>query len=547
MKNLIDFAEELREKVDIVEFLSQYLAIKRRGKNYVALCPFHPDKNPSLNISREKGLFHCFGCGAGGTIYHFVMKIENVNFERAVEIVANWAKVEIPQFDYVKKNDWIYKFHEEIADYFKENLFKNENLLNYLKNRGIEKEGIEKFKIGYAPPDIDDFLKEKNINEKKLKETGISPYRNFSKRLIFPIRSISGKIVGFSGRALEGEEPKYINSQEAIFKKGENLYGLYEGKEEILKTKEVVLVEGYMDVILLHINGIKNVVSSMGTSFTEEQGKILKRFADRLYISFDPDTGGIEGTKRALEIGEKYNFEIKIIIIPQNLDPDEYLLKFGKESFISLMKNSYDAITFLWNESEKKHKNDETVVPLTKDLLEIAKRIKDPTKRFEIIKKISERTHFPEEVLLEEIKEKKTKREEIIKEQENILEKEFLIYIIKNKEYFDLIKDEIDENYFQTKKFRELFIKLKYSSEFILMEDNLYRELALSNFELGPKEHFFDIIKRLKFIYLQNLKKELLINLEKAEKEKKVDLIDYLKLKLIEIEKEIKNLRYKEV
>jgi DNA primase len=547
MKNLIDFAEELREKVDIVEFLSQYLAIKRRGKNYVALCPFHPDKNPSLNISREKGLFHCFGCGAGGTIYHFVMKIENVNFERAVEIVANWAKVEIPQFDYVKKNDWIYKFHEEIADYFKENLFKNENLLNYLKNRGIEKEGIEKFKIGYAPPNIDDFLKEKNIDEKKLKETGISPYRNFSKRLIFPIRSISGKIVGFSGRALEGEEPKYINSQEVIFKKGENLYGLYEGKEEILKTKEVVLVEGYIDVILLHINGIKNVVSSMGTSFTEEQGKILKRFADRLYISFDPDTGGIEGTKRALEISEKYNFEIKIIIIPQNLDPDEYLLKFGKESFISLMKNSYDAITFLWNESENKHKNDETVVPLTKDLLEIAKRIKDPTKRFEIIKKISERTHFPEEVLLEEIKEKKTKREEIIKEQENILEKEFLIYIIKNKEYFDLIKDEINENYFQTIKFRELFIKLKYSSEFILMEDNLYRELALSNFELGPKEHFFDIIKRLKFIYLQNLKKELLINLEKAEKEKKVDLIDYLKLKLIEIEKEIKNLRYKEV
>jgi DNA primase len=353
--------------------------------------------------------------------------------------------------------------------------------------------------------------------------------------------------VGFSGRALEGEEPKYINSQEVIFKKGENLYGLYEGKEEILKTKEVVLVEGYIDVILLHINGIKNVVSSMGTSFTEEQGKILKRFADRLYISFDPDTGGIEGTKRALEISEKYNFEIKIIIIPQNLDPDEYLLKFGKESFISLMKNSYDAITFLWNESENKHKNDETVVPLTKDLLEIAKRIKDPTKRFEIIKKISERTHFPEEVLLEEIKEKKTKREEIIKEQENILEKEFLIYIIKNKEYFDLIKDEINENYFQTIKFRELFIKLKYSSEFILMEDNLYRELALSNFELGPKEHFFDIIKRLKFIYLQNLKKELLINLEKAEKEKKVDLIDYLKLKLIEIEKEIKNLRYKEV
>ncbi len=547
MKNLFDFAEELREKIDIVDFLSQYLTIKKRGKNYVALCPFHPDKNPSLNISREKGLFHCFGCGVGGTVYHFVMKIENVNFERAVEIVANWAKVEIPTFEYTKRNDWIYKFHEEIAEYFKENLLKNENLLNYLKNRGINIDGIEKFKLGYAPLDINDFLKEKKLDEEKLKETGIFPYKNFSKRLIFPIRNVSGKIVGFSGRSLGGEEPKYVNSQERIFKKGENLYGLYEGKDEILKTKEVILVEGYMDVIILNLNGIKNVVSSMGTSFTEEQGKILKRFAERLYISFDPDAGGIEGTKRALEIGERYNFEVRVVIIPENLDPDEYLLKYSRENFLSLMKNSFDVFLFLWNESEKKHKDDETLVPLVKDLLDIAKRVKDPTKRFEIIKKISERTHFPEEVLLEELKEKKIKKEELIKEQENILEKEFLIYIIKSKEYFELVKDEINENYFTTKKFKDLYLKLKNSNEFVLLEDNLYRELALSNIELCPKDYFFDIIRRLKLIYLQNLKKELLINLERVEKEGKVDLVEYFKLKLIEIEKDMKNLRYKEV
>lgn len=547
MKNIFDFAEDLREKIDIVEFLSQYLTIKKRGKNYVALCPFHPDKNPSLNISRDKGLFHCFGCGAGGTIYHFVMKMENVNFERAVEIVANWAHVEIPSFDYSKKDDWIYSFHENLANFFKENLLKNENLLNYLYNRGLDLNSIEKFSLGYAPQELSDFLKKENISENKLKETGIYPYKNFSKRLIFPIRNISGKIVGFSGRALEGEEPKYINSLESIFKKGEILYGLYENKDEILRTKEVILVEGYMDVIILSIKGINNAVSSMGTSFTEEQGRILKRFADKLYISFDPDIGGIEGTKRALEIGEKFNFEVKIIEIPENMDPDEYVLKYGKEEFLNLIKKSLDVIKFLWNDAEKKHKDDETLVPLVKDLLEIAKRIKDPTKRFEILKKISERTHFPETVLLEELKEKKTKRVEIIEEQENILEREFLTYIVKNKEFFDLIKDEINENYLLTKKYRELFLKIKNSSEFILMEDNLYRELLFSESEIGPKEHFFDIIKRLKFIYLQNLKKELLINLEKAEKDKKDELIDYYKLKLIEIEKEIKSLRYKEV
>lgn len=547
MKNIFDFAEDLREKIDIVEFLSQYLTIKKRGKNYVALCPFHPDKNPSLNISREKGLFHCFGCGAGGTIYHFVMKMENANFERAVEIVANWAHVEIPSFDYSKKDNWIYSFHENLANFFKENLLKNEKLLNYLYNRGLDLNSIEKFSLGYAPQELSDFLKKENISESKLKETGIYPYKNFSRRLIFPIRNITGKIVGFSGRALEGEEPKYINSLESIFKKGEILYGLYENKDEILKTKEVILVEGYMDVIILSIKGINNAVSSMGTSFTEEQGRILKRFADKMYISFDPDIGGIEGTKRALEIGEKFNFEVKIIEIPENMDPDEYILKFGKEEFVNLMKKSSDVMKFLWNEAEKKHKDDETLVPLVKDLLEIAKRIKDPAKRFEILKKISERTHFPETVLLEELKEKKTKRFEIIEEQENILEREFLTYLVKNREFFDLIKDEINENYLLTKKYRELFLKIKNSSDFVLMEDNLYRELLFSEFEIGPKEHFFDIIKRLKFVYLQNLKKELLINLERAEKDKKDELIDYYKLKLIEIERDIKSIKYKEV
>lgn len=181
MKNIFDFAEDLREKIDIVEFLSQYLTIKKRGKNYVALCPFHPDKNPSLNISRDKGLFHCFGCGAGGTIYHFVMKMENVNFERAVEIVANWAHVEIPSFDYSKKDDWIYSFHENLANFFKENLLKNEKLLNYLYNRGLDLNSIEKFSLGYAPQELSDFLKKENLSENKLKETGIYPYKNFSK------------------------------------------------------------------------------------------------------------------------------------------------------------------------------------------------------------------------------------------------------------------------------------------------------------------------------------------------------------------------------
>ena len=547
IKNLYQFAEELREKVDIVEYLSQYLTIKKRGKNYVALCPFHPDKNPSLNISKEKGLFHCFGCGEGGNIYNFVMKIENVSFERAVEIVAKWANVEVPQFEYSEDKKKVFDIHEKLVEYFNKKLIENREILSYLFERGLDLESIEKFKLGFAPKSIVDFLDENKKEGIDIRDTGIFPYSHFVERIMFPIRNVSGKIVGFSGRAMKGEMPKYINSTEKFFKKGETLYGLYEGKEAILKTKEAILVEGYMDVIILSKNGIKNCVSSMGTSFTEDQAKILKRFSDRVIISFDPDIGGIEGTKRALEIAEKYNFEIKILSLPENLDPDEYVIKYGKDNLLNLISSSDDVISFLWNEAEKIHKNDKTLVPLLKDLVEIAKRIKDPAKRFEFIKKISERTKFPEIVILDEMKEKKKKIKEEIFEQENILEKEFLIYIIKNPELFEEIKNEIDENYFTTKKYRDLFMKITKGNEDLLINDPLYRKLSLTEKDLGPKENFYDTLKRIKISYLLNLKKELLINLEKAEKNNEKDMVDYYQLKLIEIEKNIKNLLYKEV
>jgi len=547
IKNLYQFAEELREKVDIVEYLSQYLTIKKRGKNYVALCPFHPDKNPSLNISKEKGLFHCFGCGEGGNIYNFVMKIENVSFERAVEIVAKWANVEVPQFEYSEDKKKVFDIHEKLVEYFNKKLIENREILSYLFERGLDLESIEKFKLGFAPKSIVDFLDENKKEGIDIRDTGIFPYSHFVERIMFPIRNVSGKIVGFSGRAMKGEMPKYINSTEKFFKKGETLYGLYEGKEKILKTKEAILVEGYMDVIILSKNGIENCVSSMGTSFTEDQAKILKRFSDRVIISFDPDIGGIEGTKRALEIAEKYNFEIKILSLPENLDPDEYVIKYGKDNLLNLISSSDDVISFLWNEAEKIHKNDKTLVPLLKDLVEIAKRIKDPAKRFEFIKKISERTKFPEIVILDEMKEKKKKIKEEIFEQENILEKEFLIYIIKNPELFEEIKNEIDENYFITEKYRELFMKITKGNEDLLINDPLYRELSLTEKDLGPKENFYDTLKRIKISYLLNLKKELLINLEKAEKNNEKDMVDYYQLKLIEIEKNIKNLLYKEV
>ena len=546
VKDLYEFAEELREKVDIVEYISQYVKLKKRGKNYMGLCPFHPDKNPSFSVSREKGLFHCFGCGVGGNIYHFIMKIEGVDFIKAVEILAKWAGIEIPRYKISKEKGEIYNLHEIFTSFFEKLLYKTQEAINYLKNRGLKEEIISKFRLGYAPEDISFFLKEKAIKPELFKKTGLYPFSHFAGRLIFPIFDTVGRVIGFSGRTLKDEEPKYINSSESVFKKREALYGIFQAKDSILKKREVILVEGYMDVIMLHQNGIENTVSSMGTSFTMDQGKILKRFADRIYICFDPDIGGISGTKRALDIAETLNFDVRIVEIPGNFDPDEFVFKNGKESFFNLLTNAPDVITFLWNEAEKMHKNEESFVPLVKDLIEIEKRIKDQTKRFEIIRKISERTKFPEDIILNEIKRRRKKRRkgETVLEQKDLLEKEFLSAIVKNERFFSIIKDEIDENYFFTERYRELYKKINSNlTKDVLEEDSIYREILLKDSEIS-EEVFFDIFRRFKLRYLMRVKEEIIKEINKIDKEDE-DRFDYLKLKLFEIEKEIKSFLHK--
>ena len=546
VKDLYEFAEELREKVDIVEYISQYVKLKKRGKNYMGLCPFHPDKNPSFSVSREKGLFHCFGCGVGGNIYHFIMKIEGVDFVKAVEILAKWAGVEIPKYKVSKEKREIFNLHEIFTSYFEKLLHENKEAMNYLKKRGLKEEVISKFRLGYAPEDISFFLKEKKIKPEIFKKTGLYPFSHFRGRLIFPIFDTVGRVIGFSGRTLKDEEPKYINSGESVFKKREALYGIFQAKDSILKNREVVLVEGYMDVIMLHQNGIENSVSSMGTSFTIDQGRILKRFADRIYICFDPDTGGIAGTKRALDIAETLNFDVRIVKIPENLDPDEYVLKNGKESFFELLKDAPDVVTFLWSEAEKLHKNDESAVPLVKDLIEIAKRIRDEAKRFEVIRKIAERTKFPEDIILNEIKrgKKKKKRDESILEQKDLLEREFLSAIVKNEEFFSIIKDEIDENYFFTERYRNLYRKITSNlTKDVLEEDSIYREMILEDNEIS-EEVFFDIFRRFKLRYLMRVKEKIIKEIDEIDKEDE-ERFNYLKLKLFEIEKEIKSFLHK--
>lgn len=546
VKDLFEFAEELREKADIVEYISQYVKLRKRGKNYVGLCPFHPDKNPSFSVSREKGLFHCFGCGAGGNIYHFIMKMEGVDFVKAVEILAKWAGVEVPKYKVSRERQEIFKIHDMFTSFFESLLPEEKEVVNYLRKRGLKDETISRFRLGYAPKDISHFLKEIKISPEIFKKSGLYPYSHFAERLIFPIFDSVGRIIGFSGRTLKDEEPKYINSGETVFKKRHSLYGIFQAKDSILEKKEVVLVEGYMDVIMLHQNGIKNIVSSMGTSFTIEQGRILKRFADRIYICFDPDTGGISGTKKALDIAESLNFDVRIVRIPEGLDPDEFVLKNGSESFYDLMKNAPDVITFLWKDAEKIHGEEESNVPLVRDLTEIVRRVKDQTKRFELIRKISERTGFPEDIILNEIKRKKgrKRKEEIILEQKDLLEREFLLSIVKNKNFFSIIKDEINEDYFFTPRYKELYKKIFSGiSRDVLEEDPIYREFMLEGTEI-TEEVFYDIFGRFKLRYLKKLKEEIIREINKLDKSNE-EKLDYLKLKLIEVEDKIRKFTYK--
>jgi len=315
--------QELLSRVDIVDIISHYLTLKQSGRNFVALCPFHPEKTPSFVVSPEKQIFKCFGCGVGGNAITFVQQYENLSFYEAVKRVAEIAGVELPK-EALSEDDSSLEIEEaglKAARYFHSHF---ERVESYLSERGIDRKTAEKFLLGYAP---NGYLKELKLKEEVLVQLGLKSSKGrefFRERLMIPIFNHSGKVVAFAGRALkEGQEPKYINSPESVlFKKNSTLYGFYQSKEFILRERKAFIVEGYFDVISLYRLGIYGAVAPMGTSLTENHVRFLKRYTKSPVLVFDGDSAGQKATVRSAGILFKFGCEPLVVQLPDGEDPD---------------------------------------------------------------------------------------------------------------------------------------------------------------------------------------------------------------------------------
>ncbi|MDD8031261.1 MAG: DNA primase, partial [Acidobacteriota bacterium] len=361
----MEITEKIKASASIVEIASQYTNLKKRGKKWVGLCPFHSEKDPSFTVDEEKQLFHCFGCGIGGDLFSLVMEKENLTFPEAVKFLAGKYHIPLPEprqaYQKSRLEEKIFEINERALSYFRNNLFKTpegKKALEYLKGRQFSEETIKKLKLGYALNSWDNLYEtfRQKYSPQDLEKAGLivrgqrpGEYRDrFRGRIIFPIFSLTGKVVAFGGRTVFEAQPKYLNSPETqTFAKGNILYGLNLTRDNIKKEGEMILVEGYADFAALYQAGIQNIAASMGTSLTPQQATQILRYAPRVIINYDGDEAGVRAALRAVPICLEKGLQVKILILPYDLDPDAFLKKYGPEKYLNLANRSQDGFRFL--------------------------------------------------------------------------------------------------------------------------------------------------------------------------------------------------------
>ena len=579
-----EILNEVRQSNDIVDVISQYVHLKRSGRNYFGLCPFHNEKSPSFSVSPDKQIFHCFGCGVGGNVITFVSQIEGLNFVETVQMLAERANIQLPtlqnngdtQREILK--DKVYKVNEFTAEYYHQNLYKPQakTAQEYVKKRQLTNETLKSFRIGFSGKfdELYQELKKQGFQEQEILESGlvnknergqyIDRYRN---RLMFPICDARGRVIAFGGRVLDDSKPKYINSPEnVVYSKGRHLFGLNVAKKG--DTKKLLIVEGYMDVISLHQRGITNVVAPLGTALTEQQGWLLRKNSEQIILSFDSDDAGIKAKLRAIDILQKMGCDLRVIQLEGAKDPDEYIVKYGNMRFQNAVDKAFSVVEFKVK-ILKKELNLENTNDKIKFLNEIAKlisKVDNTIEREVYIEKIAKEYDISKEAIYAEVNKltykndksekllekakpvithKKVETKEVsesIRRRENTI---ISILLTGDLSIFEIIKQNIKPEDFQDEINQEIAKKLyeefeKGNSNINSIIDTLDQEhqnqitmIMAEDYEIEDLEKAIDdIIQAYKRDKLNNRKLEILELLEKTSniEEKK------------ELEKELSNI-----
>lgn len=416
-----EIIEEVRINNDIVDVIGEYIKLDRKGQYFFGVCPFHKEKTPSFSVTPSKQMFYCYGCGKGGNVFHFIMNVENLDFVESVKLLADRARIQLPEGENDEEKNLallkqeIIKINVEAARYYNKELNGKSGgaARDYLTNRRLTEQTIRRFGLGYCPGGKDSlskYLEGKGFKEEAILKSGllvqknVAFYEKFRGRIIFPIFDIRGNVIGFGGRVTDSSQPKYMNSPETlVYNKSRNLYALNYAKNS--GEKRLIVVEGYMDVISLHQSGITNTVASLGTALTESQGRILKKYAEEIIISYDADTAGQAATMRGLDILSDIGCNVKVLVIPDGKDPDEFIKKNGADAFRRLVDGSLSLVEYKIRVLKKQVETETTEgkISFLNKTADILSKLDNGLERETYVKKIAKDYEVSEQSLYSEI------------------------------------------------------------------------------------------------------------------------------------------------
>ncbi len=576
-----ELVDEIRNNNNIVDVISQYVVLKKKGRNYFGLCPFHNEKSPSFSVSQERQIFNCFGCHTGGDVIRFISKIENVDFKEAIEILADRAGIALPKTN-TERDDKIeqlkskvYEINKIAAEYYHQTLYNpiSKNAQEYVKKRKLDNKTLKAFMIGYSPENgnLYNILKEKGFTEEEMLASSLIGknekgrfYDKFRGRLMFPIKDVRERVIAFGGRVLDDSKPKYINSPENIvYSKGRQLFGLNVAKKS--GNKKIIIVEGYMDAVSLYQRGIENVVASLGTALTEAQGRLLGKYASGIIIGYDSDGAGQAATLRGLDILQNLGYDVRVLQLEGAKDPDEFVIKYGTGRFNKYVENAISLVEFKVK-NIKLNLNLEIAADKINFLNEVSNilcKVRNEIEREVYIDKISKNYDIKKEALYAQINKKlysnnqgskvlerpAINRTIIKKEQteisENIIKKENMIIsllIDSDTKIIEKIKSNISVEDFKYEKNKKIVQKLydEYEKGNITNVIDLFEDEEVINHITYIMTYDFDISNEEKVIdnIINSYKKEKIIE-EKNEILNKLENKDLEKSQIEELENKL--------